>query len=86
MSKTMCKRGMENGLETKLGEDFITIIAPSMAEVMDSFRAQGLAAKHYTIIHRAGRHSFTMAGEGAAHVLFEGLPMVAATFMRPAQA
>ena len=64
-------------------EEFITIIAPSMAEVMASFRAQGLAAKDYAIVHRAGRHSFTVAdGDNVATTLFDGALMVAATFAR----
>lgn len=64
-------------------EDFITIIAPSMAEVMESFRAQGLAEKHYAIVHRAGRHSFTLAGgDTPARDLFDGAQMIAATFAR----
>lgn len=60
-------------------EDFITIIAPSMAEVMASFKSQGLADRDYAIVHRAGRHSFTMAG---GETLFGGAQMVAATFAR----
>ncbi len=60
-------------------EDFITIIAPSMAEVMASFKSQGLAERDYAIVHRGGRHSFTMAG---GQKLFEGAQMVAATFAR----
>ena len=60
-------------------EDFITIIAPSMAEVMASYKAQGLAERQYAIVHRAGRHSFTLAG---GETLFEGASMVAATFAR----
>ena len=64
-------------------EDFITIIAPSMAEVMASFAAQGLAQRHYAIVHRGGQHSFTLAGGGT---LFDGAKMVAATFARPAGA
>ena len=60
-------------------EDFITIIAPSMAEVMASFKSQGLAERDYAIVHRGGRHSFTMAG---GQTLFEGAQMVAATFAR----
>lgn len=62
-------------------EDFITIIAPSMAEVMASFKAQGLAERQYCIVHRGGRHSFTVAG---GEPLFEGARMVAATFARRA--
>lgn len=63
--------------------DFITIIAPSMAEVMASFRAQGLAERQYAIVHRGGRHSFTLAhGDDPATALFDGAPMIAATFAR----
>lgn len=62
-------------------EDFITIIAPSMAEVMASFAAQGLAERQYAIVHRGGRHSFRLA-DGEA--LFGGTGMVAATFARAA--
>lgn len=64
-------------------EDFITIIAPSMAEVMASFAAQGLAERQYAIVHRGGRHSFTLAG---GETLFEGATMIAATFARRAGA
>lgn len=60
-------------------EDFITIIAPSMAEVMASFATQGLAEQDYSIVHRAGKHSFTMA---SGQKLFDGTQMVAATFAR----
>lgn len=64
-------------------EDFITIIAPSMAEVMAGFAAQGLAKRQYAIVHRGGRHSFTLAG---GETLFEGAQMVAATFARRVEA
>ncbi|MEN3931674.1 hypothetical protein WJT86_11475 [Microvirga sp. W0021] len=74
-------------LETSQPDEFITIIAPTLAEVMESFRTQGLAEKHYTIVHRAGRHSFTVAGNNSeAEALFNGTPMVAATFARRLQA
>lgn len=64
-------------------EDFITIIAPTMAEVMESFKAQGLAERDYAIVHRAGKHSFTLAGGGnPMTTLFDGAQMVAATFTR----
>jgi len=62
-------------------EDFITIIAPTLAEVMQSYHTQGLSEKNYVIVHRPGQHSFTYVGEATTH-LFDGLPMVAATFMR----
>ncbi|WP_196260364.1 hypothetical protein [Pelagibacterium limicola] len=64
-------------------EDFITIIAPSMAEVMESFAAQGLAEREYAIVHRGGKHSFTLAG---GETLFNGAKMIAATFARRAGA
>lgn len=68
-------------------QDFITIIAPTMADVMASYHAQGLAGRDYAIVHRAGRHSFTLAGAGeGATALFDGAPMVAATFARAARA
>lgn len=64
-------------------EDFITIIAPTLAEVMGAFHAQGLAQKHYSIIHRTGCHSFTVIdGDEQAKSLFDGMPMTAATFVR----
>ncbi|WP_127143807.1 hypothetical protein [Pelagibacterium montanilacus] len=63
-------------------DDFITIIAPTLAEVMEGFKAQGLSARDYCIVHRAGRHSFTLAG---GEPLFEGTPMIAATFARHAR-
>jgi len=73
--------------ETPLDEDFITIIAPTMADVMASYHAQGLAGRDYSIVHRAGRHSFTLAGaEAGGTALFDGAPMVAATFARAARA
>lgn len=76
---------MNGRIEERQGqsEDFITIIAPTMAEVMESFRAQGLAEKHYAIVHRAGRHNFTLAGsETPTRDLFDGVQMIAATFAR----
>lgn len=64
---------------TKRDEDFITIIAPTMAEVMEGFAAQGLAEREYAIVHRGGHHSFTLAD---GQTLFNGSKMVAATFSR----
>lgn len=76
---------MTNSMQQAQGynEDFITIIAPTLAEVMDAFRMRGLAEKHYAIIHRAGRHSFTVVdGDHQAKSLFDGASMIAATFAR----
>ena len=64
-------------------EEFVTIIAPSMTEVMNAFRAQGLAERDYSIVHRAGRHQFTLvSGVDRSEALFDGEPMTAATFAR----
>lgn len=65
-----------------LNEDFITIIAPTLAKVMETFHRQGLAERHYAIVHRVGNHSFTVADGDHAHTLFDGEQMVAATFAR----
>ncbi len=73
---------MRGTIEETQDEDFITIIAPSMAEVMADFARLGLARRDYAIVHRGGRHRFTLAGSGA---LFEGADMIAATFMRRPQ-
>lgn len=84
MSASVQQTQNRQDMELAWNEDFITIIAPTLAEVMDSFRAQGLAAKHYTIVHRVGRHSFRVAGGSRTTTLFDGSPMIAATFARRA--
>ena len=64
-------------------QEFVTIIAPSIAEVMNAFRQQGLAEQDYSIVHRAGRHQFTLvSGFDKSRDLFEGETMTAATFAR----
>lgn len=63
-------------------EDFVTIIAATMAEVMQSFKSQGLAEQEYTIVHRGGEHSFTVVDRGDSAPLFGGEKMIAATFAR----
>lgn len=64
-------------------QEFVTIIAPSIAEVMNAFRTQGLAEQDYSIVHRAGRHQFTLvSGFEQSEALFEGETMTAATFAR----
>ena len=70
--------------ERQSGEqEFVTIIAPSITEVMNAFRAQGLAEQDYAIVHRAGRHQFTLvSGFEQSTRLFDGVPMTAATFAR----
>lgn len=64
-------------------QEFVTIIAPSIAEVMNAFRKQGLAELDYSIVHRAGRHQFTLvSGFEQSATLFDGESMTAATFAR----
>jgi len=63
------------------GDDIITIIAPTLDEVMQRYRARGLAAAGYTITGQARRHHFEMAGESGGD-LFDGATMIAATFRR----
>lgn len=63
-------------------EEFVTIIAPSLSDVMQQFRARGLAAAGYAITGKAGRHQFSVAGQSGSTELFDGAAMVAATFRR----
>ncbi|CAM5767901.1 hypothetical protein LMIY3S_02318 [Labrys miyagiensis] len=63
-------------------DEFITIIGANMAEINAEFRAQGLADREFSIVHRIGRHRFTRVSSGAAEEMFEGQPMIAATFVR----
>jgi hypothetical protein len=66
-------------------DEFITIIGASMAEINAEFRAQGLADREFSIVHRIGRHKFTRVASGEAEQMFGGEPMIAATFTRPQQ-
>lgn len=68
-------------------DDYVTIVAPSMAEVMGQFRARGLSAQGYKIAGRVCRHTFAFAGqtEGndeSSSEMFDGDLMMAATFVR----
>jgi len=63
-------------------DDFITIIGANMDEIHAEFRAQGLADRDFSIVHRIGRHRFTHVDSGAAESMFGGQPMIAATFVR----
>lgn len=62
-------------------EDIVTIVAPTLDEAMARFRARGLAAEGYAITGQARRHRFELAGETGGD-MFEGTPMIAATFRR----
>lgn len=72
---------MTNEQGRKLDE-YVTIIGPSMHEVMRQFHDQGLDAKGFAITGRIDRHRFEMADADGVHHLFGGEPMLAATFMR----
>ena len=63
-------------------EEYVTIIGPNMADVMRQFRAQHLDEEGYAITGRIDRHRFEMADATGVHDLFDGAPMLAATFVR----
>ncbi|MBS7539101.1 hypothetical protein [Ancylobacter lacus] len=67
---------------TTLDEEFVTIIGSTPEEISRAFQAQGLAEQHYAVVHRMGRHRFTMADGAGNESLFEGRPLVAATYVR----
>lgn len=64
-------------------DQYITIVAPSIGEVMKRFRDSGLAARGYAIAGPVARHTFAYAGEDSDEAPFGGSPMTAATFIRP---
>ena len=63
-------------------EEFVTIIAPSMLEVMAEFRARGLAALGYAIVGRAGWHRFRVTAGQHWPASIDGRRALAATFRR----
>lgn len=63
-------------------EEFITIVAPTIDEVMKEFHTSDLAAQGYCIAGRVGRHKFSYAESANKSELFEGARMFAATFTR----
>jgi len=63
-------------------EEFVTIVGTDIAEITREFHAQGLSERHYAIVHRVGRHRFTMTGGESAEALFGGKALMAATFAR----
>lgn len=63
-------------------DEFVTIIGADMADITRSFRAQGLAEREFLVVHRTGRHRFTRVDGDATETMFEGEPMIAATFRR----
>lgn len=74
---------MTTQIDTQGGpEEFLTIIAPTLSDVMRQYRSRGLSAAGYAITGQAGRHQFSVAGPDGNSELFGGTPMVAATFRR----
>ncbi len=63
-------------------DEFITVIGADMDEIHEAYRAQGLAERHYAIIHRTGRHRFSRVSGSGSETMFDGQPMIAATFWR----
>lgn len=72
----------ERSQPTQSREEYITIVARDMNDVMGQFQARGLDALGYSIIGRVGRHRFALAEGGDSADMFEGEYMLAATFMR----
>ncbi|MCB9992203.1 MAG: hypothetical protein H6873_00950 [Hyphomicrobiaceae bacterium] len=70
---------------TSAADEVITIIAASMAEVMRKFNEHNLAARGFMIAGQAARQTFTHAGDAGEGDLFDGKPMLAATFIRRTQ-
>lgn len=66
-------------------DEYVTIVAPTTAEVMQQFRDSDLAERGFSIAGRVARHQFAYAGGSATKELFDGMPMTAATFVRSAE-
>ena len=73
---------MTTTLATHDADEFVTIIGTDMDAIAREFRAQGLSEKRYSIVHRAGRHRFTRADGTSGEPLFDGVPLIAATYRR----
>lgn len=65
-------------------DEFVTIIGADMAEITNEFRAQGLAEKQFSIVHKIGRHRFTRVDGERTETMFDGQALIAATFKRQA--
>lgn len=72
----------ERGQPSEVREEYITIVARDMNDVMSQFQARGLDALGYAIVGRVGRHRFALAEGGDSSDMFKGEFMLAATFMR----
>jgi len=67
---------------SQCGEDFVTIIASNPAQITSAFQAQGLAEQDFSILHKIGRHRFTIVSDDGSEQMFEGRSLVAATYAR----
>jgi hypothetical protein len=68
------------------GDEFVTIIGASMADIANAVSAQSLATREFAILHKIERHRFTVASDGETQSMFEGRQLLAATFVRRAGA
>ena len=71
--------------DTPRDDEFVTIIGTDADEISRTFCAQGLADQQFAIVHRMGKHRFAFANGEKAGALFDGRPLVAATFARRAR-
>lgn len=65
-------------------DEYVTIIARSVADAMQQFKARGLDDQGYAIAGRVGRHQFAMVDQNGCNDLFDGDKLVAATWVRKA--
>jgi len=64
-------------------DEYITIIARTVADAMRQFKAKGLDKLGFSIVGPVDKHQFSLAdGNDIATDMFEGNPMIAATFRR----
>ncbi len=63
-------------------EDYVTIIGRSGSDVMHQFTARGLDRLGYAIVGRIVPQTFALTAAEGSIELFEGSPMLAATFRR----
>lgn len=77
---------IENTPATTGEDEFVTIIGGDAEEIGQVFKAEGLAAKDFSIVHRIGRHRIAMApGQQDMSALIGALlggRLVAATYTR----
>lgn len=82
MQTQMQDINMDRNALTTAREEYVTIIAPTIVEVMKQFQARGLDVLGYAIMGRVARHQFAFAQNDDAQEMFNGETMLAATFMR----